>query len=202
VQNLKFALLFISLTTACTQAGSPTSTGADVGPSEAAPDSDELEAANYWEATVPEQPADGAQVTYVDHVAPILNLWCSECHLGGERYDCSGGAKCFVSFYDMMTKPGCCTPDRPFGTCEVMDPQDKTWFAHCVLHRIEATKRGDTVEVLISKGDPIILPDHEIDMIQRWIDGGLLFEEGGQPLEPPRARPSVPPPPGSTPPPR
>ena len=130
----------------------------------------------YWEGAVPEPPGDDEPLTYKDYVSFSLNRWCGECHLGPTDWDCSGASVCFVSFPEMMRAPGCCSEEDPFGTCEISPEIPGMTFGHCVLFRIEATKRGDTEAILLSKGQPIIVPDEEIEMIKRWLNEGQPFE--------------------------
>ena len=130
----------------------------------------------YWEQEIPPRLPQDQDPTYKDHIAPSLNRWCGECHLGPTDWDCSGASICFVSFPEMMLAPGCCDAEDPFGTCEYYPQIPGTTLGHCVLARIEATKRGDTEQVLISKGSPIMVPDSEVEMIRRWINVGQPFE--------------------------
>jgi Planctomycete cytochrome C/WD domain, G-beta repeat len=107
--------------------------------------------------------ADDAKVTYDDHLAPILRQRCSSCHSQNTKK-----ADLDVTSYSALMQGG--------SSGAVIEPgdADASHLFGLVAHTTEPFMPQNADK----------LPDSEIDIIRRWINGGALENAGSKAAKP------------------
>ena len=94
-----------------------------------------------------------APVTYDDHVQPIYDIYCSNCHAGASQTGCSGSA-CFANFYAASQQPSAKT------FCSGLT------VGECTLIRIDNGSMPKFAGGSVTQ-------EHR-DTIEAWTQGGML----------------------------
>jgi hypothetical protein len=123
-------------------------------------------AAGALAASLPQRAAaaeEGAKVTFQDHALPILRQRCGSCH----DADTKTAGLDVTSFVGIM---------QGGGSGDVIAPGDASgsYLFQLVTHEAEPTMPPD--------GPPI--PQEEQDVLRKWIDGGVLENEGSVAMVP------------------
>ncbi len=99
-----------------------------------------------------------AELTYIHDIQPIYRAWCGDCHSGTAPAGCAGNT-CFVDFYEALHFAA--------KTCSGWN------MAQCGLKRVKDTAAGLPNKLIGKDGQPVLVPDADIDRITRWIALGL-----------------------------
>lgn len=110
-----------------------------------------------WDAAFAQDQAAAEKVTYVDHVLPLFKARCGSCHNANDKK----GGLALDSYAGVMEGGGS-------GAVVEGGAPDSSYLFQLVTHESEPTMPPNADK----------LPDAELAVIRKWIEGGLLETSG------------------------